>query len=519
MRKLVLALLLTAAACTAAPGPQNSSVPAPAGWSQSVADAGGKIDHNWWAHFADPTLDNLMREALANNKTLAMAKARIEEARANRAATRAQLLPNIYATGNATRNNLGANGLGTTLGIAELDGNASWELDLFGANQARASAASAIVQSEEANTHAITVSLLAEVARNYFDMRNDERQIAIAQKNLADEQKTYDLTKAQFEGAMASDFDVQRAGAQVSTTAAQIPMLKAAYAAAQNRLNVLMGYAPGTKNALLATPENVAPVDPHVVVAAPAAVLANRPDVRAAERQFAASIANLRAADRDLFPKINLLGLYGYQSSNLLNVAHPWSIAANLTQPILDFGRLESAIDVADAQQKEAFANYQQTVLSALEDMENALTNYLQETERNNSLRRAFEQDHRAEQLAHLQYQDGEIALLDVLVAEQNALTAESTLAASDAALRKDLVAIYAAAGGGWDAGAVTPAPQQTTVISSETPPAKTEISAAKGDAAAPPAQAVVAPTAPADSKPRVSTPHVSTHGQSVVIE
>jgi len=506
MRKITLTLLLTVAACTAAPEGQNSGITAPAAWSQSVTDAAGKIDHNWWAHFGDATLDTLMREALANNKKLAIAKARIEEARANRAASRARLLPNISATGNATRENLGVNTANATYGIAELDGQASWELDLFGANQARASAANAILQSEEANTHGVMVSLLAEVARNYFDMRNDERQIALTQKNLTNEEKTFEVTKAQFRGALASDFDVQRAGAQVSTTAAQIPVLKAAYAAAQNRLNVLMGYPPGTKKTVMATAETLAPLDAKVIIAAPAAVLANRPDVRAAERRFAASIANLHAADRDLFPKINLLGLYGYQSSNLFNAAHPWSIAANLAQPILDFGRLESAIDVADAQQKQAFLSYQQTVLEALEDMENALTNYLQETERNNSLHQAYDQTHRAEELAHLQYENGEIALLDVLVAEQGALSAESAMAVSDAALRKDLVAIYAAAGGGWDAGLATLAPEQETkIISSETtraaPPVKTSI-------------APFPPLAPVDTRP-----HISTNDKVMVIE
>ena len=510
-RRMILALLVTSAlaACTAAPSPQNSNINAPAAWSQAgMTDPAKKNDQQWWNHFGDATLNALMTEAFANSKTLAIAQSRVAEARASRSAARANLLPNVTGSGSATRENLGVNTNKQTYGIAEADLNASWELDLFGGNQARMSAASAILESTEANAHGVQVGLAAEVARNYFDMRNFERQIAISQQNLAKEQKTFDLVKAQQQGGMASDYDVQRAGAQVSVTAAQIPALKSALVAAQNRLNVLMGYPPGTKNVLLGTPGNLQPLSPQILVAAPADVLANRPDVRAAERQFAASIANASAATRDLFPKINLLGLYGVQTSNLFD-AHPWSLGVNLVQPILDFGRVSSEIDAAKAQQKEAFLSYQQTVLTALEDMENALTNYLQETDRNASLQTARSQTARVAELAHLQFTNGEISLLDVLIAERAALDAEAALAASDAALRKDLVTVYAAAGGGWDVGGVTGA---TTGLS-QTPAAVTGTTILTGTAP-PPAQSTIAsPGAPSNA------PRVSSYGQSMVIE
>jgi len=507
---------LAVASCTHAPPPQNSGIPAPAAWSQpGTTNDTAKIDHNWWEHFADPTLNELIAEAIQNNKTIAIAKARVEEARANRAGARAQLLPNISAIGTATRENLGVNTFGSTYGIGEADVSASWELDLFGGNQARTAAANALLQSEEAYTHAVMISMLAEVARNYFDMRNDARQIAVTEQNLAKQQKTYELIKAQQQGAMVSDFDVQRAGAEVSTTAAQIPVLKAAYGAAENDLNVLLGYPPGTKNALLEKEELLRPVDPHILVAAPAAVLANRPDVRAAERQFAASISNSRAAVAGLFPQINLLGLYGYQDSNLLSIAHPWSIGASLMQPVLDFGRVSSQIDLANAQQKEALLNYQQTVLAALKDMENALTNYLRETERNAALKAAFEQTHRAAELANLQLKNGEIGLLDVLVAERDALNTESALAGSDAALRKDLVNIYAAAGGGWNVAAVQ-TPLQITQVQMNIALPTTQ----PASASAPPPVAAISTAVPA-SAPRPVKPQIVQipHGGPTIIQ
>lgn len=516
MRKvLVTAMMTTAlAACTSPVGPQDSQITVSSTWNEFASvspsplaqDSTGNIEHDWWKHFDDPTLDALMDEALANNKTLAIARARVEEAQANRAATRAQLLPDITASGTATRENLGVNTFGATYGIGEADLNASWELDLFGGQQARTAAAAAMLQSEQANEQGVRVGLLAEVARNYFDMRNNERQISIAEQNLATQQKTFELIEAQKTAGLASDFDLQRAGAEVSTTAAEIPALKSAYAAAKNRLNVLLGVPPGTKDALLAAPAALQPLDPHVLVAAPAAVIANRPDVRAAERAFAASISTASAATRDLFPKINLLGLYGVQDSNALGWAHPWSLGLNLVQPVLDFGRVESEIDLSDAQQKEAFANYQQTVLSALEDMENALTAYLQEMQRNASLQTGVAQNQRAADLAQLQFKNGEIALLDVLVADRNALNAESALAASDTALREDLVHIYAAAGGGWD---VTPA---AAPAPSTPPQAQTQISP---DMAQPPqTQTVITPPdAPSNA------PHVEVKSQTMVIQ
>jgi len=321
---------------------------------------------------------------------------------------------------------------------------------LFGKNQARAAQADALLEAEDATQQAVTVSLLAEVARDYFDLRDYERQIDITRQNLESEQKTLELTREQFKGALASDFDVERAGAQVSTTESMLPALQIAYETTLNRLNVLLGHAPGEKDALLQTPETLRPLDQHIVISAPATVLASRPDVKAAERRFAASISARTAATRELFPTISLLALFGAQSTNTMST-NAWNIGSNLTQPILNFGRIRGDIKAADSQKQQAFLSYQETVLEALEDMENALSNYLHETGRNQSLARAVVQNRKAAELARQQYTSGYNGLIDVLVVERNLLDAESSLAASDTKLRKDLVNIYTAAGGGWD--------------------------------------------------------------------
>jgi multidrug efflux system outer membrane protein len=458
MRKLKQSLLsvsfasLVLAACATAPlGQQDSEIAPPPSWSQSLATAANaQVEHEWWQTFGDPTLDALIAEAIANNKSLQVARARVEEARANRGIARAGLFPEITGSASVARSDQGFQTFNQTFNLAEATIDASWEVDLFGRNQARTAAAGAFLQSEEATAQAVRVALLAEVARNYFDLRNYQRQIVLTEQNLETQRMTLSLIETQLQGGFTSDFDLQRTAAQVSTTEAQLPVLRAAENAATNRLNTLLGLTPGSRDQMLETPQELRPLDQRVLIAAPAAVVAARPDVRAAERRFAGSISTTEAATADLFPTISLTAFFGLQGVSSLAGATPWSVGAGLIQPILNFGRIQSQIDAADARQQQAFFDYQQSVLQALEDMETALSAYVQETARNGSLSAAVAQDRRAAELAREQYLNGLTSLLDVLVAERDLLAAEANQAASDANLRKNLVAIYTAAGGGW---------------------------------------------------------------------
>lgn len=458
---LALAVL---AACAGPREPQSSGIDTPTLWSKLRGTAGtdlnvplassdqAPVEQTWWTHFGDPVLDGLITEVLKNNKTLAIARARVEEVRADRTLARSALFPQVSIAADALRGNQGYATNNQVITVREADLEATWEVDLFGRNQARAAEAGALLQSEEATRQGVTVGLLAEVARTYFDLRNYQRQLIITRKNLDSQKKTAELTHAQFEGALAGDFDVQRAEAQVSTTEAQIPALQAAYDTALNHLNVLLGHAPGERDSLVQDePPELKPLDAQTLVAAPAAVLAARPDVRAAERRFAASLSAKRAAVAGLFPDISLLGLYGVQGSSLMAASNPWTLGISLAQPVLNFGRVRSQIDAADARQQQAFLGYQETVLEALENMENALSGYLNETARNAALNKSVAQTRRAAVLARNQYENGYTGLLDVLTADRDVLNAEAALADSDAKLRKDLVNTYTAAGGGWD--------------------------------------------------------------------
>lgn len=459
-----LAALMLTSVLTACTGPldqQKSGIDLPAAWNRLVSGEAASpdaviataekqtIEHGWWKHFNDPVLNALIDSALENNKTLAIAKARVEEARANRVGARSILMPQIDGVANSTRGNEQSFTDNKPFNIHQAGVQASWEFDLFGKNQARAAQSSALLQSEEATLQGVRVGLLADVARTYFELRNIERQIALTENNLKTQNQTVELTEAQMEGALASDFDVQRAGAQLATTAAIVPQLHATRDALKNRLNVLLGSTPGSNDAVMKIEGDMAPLDKKILVSAPASVIAERPDVRAAERQFAASISASSAATRELFPSINLLGFYGAKDAPF-GADTPWNLGASLVQPILNFGRISAQIDAADAREKQAFLTYQQTVLEALEDMENALSSYLNEMRRNEQLHKAADQNKRAVELAREQFTNGDSALLDVLVVERNLLEAQSNMAASDAKLRQDLVRIYTAAGGGW---------------------------------------------------------------------
>lgn len=460
---LVLAAALALSACAGSAEPQEHGIAVPSLWTRLTGGtaaapasdrpmagaAEAEVEQHWWRRFDDPLLDQLVADALAGSPTLEIAKARVEEAEAARGVARARLLPDISAGGSSQRANQGYSTNDKAVTASQIDIRATWELDLFGRNRARLAESSALLQSEEAAAQATRVALLAEVARSYFDLRDSLRRLELTRRNLATQRRTLEIIRAQQQGAMAAEFDVQRAAAQVSSTEALIPALETARDTALNQLAVLLGRTPGSLDARLAAPPALTPLDPAPAVAAPAKVLAARPDVRAAERRFAAGLAGKDAAFAELFPNISLSALFGAQSATPMN-ATPWGVGLTLVQPILNFGRIESQIDAADARQRQAFHAYRRSVLEALGDMETALSRYGHEAARNISLSAGAEQNRKAAELARLQYANGYTGLLDVLTAERSLLEAEAAQAGSDLDLRRDLVAVYAAAGGGW---------------------------------------------------------------------
>lgn len=408
-----------------------------------------QVEKEWWQSFHDPILNNLIEMALVGNKDIQTAKARVEQARAARSLASAELTPEINATGGASRSNQSTFTSISPFNTAQGYLQASWELDVFGQNQYRLQQAEAILQSEEANNQAVIVSLLAEVASTYFDLINYKSQMQIIEESLKGQRNTLGMVRSLRRESMATELDLQRSGAQVSTTEAQLPDVRHAYNTAINRLNILTGEPPGTIDAMFISTRVMHPLTQTLLINAPADIIANRPDVRVAERQFASRIAAQNVAKAEIFPKISLSALFGIQGNGFVNY-NPFSLGANAVQPLLDFGRIESQIDTANALQKQALYNYQKTVLEALEDMENALSSYLNETSKNKSLKDAVEKNQKSLQLVKQQFKEGYSDILNVETVERNLLQSQAELARTNAKLRKDMVAIYTAAGGGW---------------------------------------------------------------------
>lgn len=274
------------------------------------------------------------------------------------------------------------------------------------------------------------VSLLGEVARNYLELRGAQAQLAITQDNLAAQQDTLALSRIRFQAGLSSDLDVARAEAQVATTAAHIPDFERQARQTIYRLGVLLGQEPGTVLAELSSTAPLPPHPPEVAVGLPAELLQRRPDIRRAERALAAATARVGVATADLYPRLALTGILGLQSVQLLDLPKAasqfWAFGPSIRWPIFEAGRIRANIHVQDALQEQALTHYEQTVLTALEDVENALLAYRKEQVRQRARAAAVE-------------------------AQRTLLAAESQLVQSNTALSLHVVALYKALGGGWE--------------------------------------------------------------------
>lgn len=413
-------------------------------------DAAAKYAGAWWQSFADKTLVQLMEQAVANNQELKIADARIAEARSNEDFAFSQLLPEVNATGSATREKQSASSGGNLDNVRQTGLSGTFEVDLFGENRRRKEAAAAALQAAMAERDRTQLNLLSDVARAYVRLRTAQKQREIIERNLTLQRGTLDVTKGQREEGAISDFEVVRAQAQVNATTARLPQIDTQITAAFNRLSVLTGEKPGKLNDLLKTPQPIPHADKAVVISTPIETVATRPDMRIAERRLAESAALSNAAFAQFFPKLTLEGFFGRQHSDLYGSISPWSASLNALFPLLNFGRISAQVNAADARQQQALYTYQQTLLLALEETENALTAYLNEQNRAQVLRATSADQARAAEIAREQYKAGVATQLDLLTAENSLLDAENEVALSEAATADNLVLLYRALGMPW---------------------------------------------------------------------
>jgi NodT family efflux transporter outer membrane factor (OMF) lipoprotein len=404
-----------------------------------------------------------------SNLDVPTAKAKIREARASYDQSRGSLFPSVDGSASATRQKSGSGSAssgrsGDVSNQFQTGFDASWELDLFGGNKRGVESAAYGVDAAEQELRATLLTLIGDVASNYVEARGYQARIAYARQTAKSQRDTEALTRFKYESGASSRVDVANASGQASSTEANIPALEASFAEAVHRLGVLTGRAPA---ALIERMQAEAPIPTPttpVPTGVPADILRSRPDVRLAERQLAQQTALIGEAEAVRYPSISLTGNVATAGTNLGDLAKStsisWAFGPTLTLPIFNAGALEAAVRVAEAQRDQSFIDFKASVLTALEDVENAATALTKERVKYGKLDSSAESYREAARLSRTLYREGSTSFLDVLDAERSLYSAEDLLIQSKVAIATNYIALNKALGGGWNGDVDTSKPE-----------------------------------------------------------
>jgi multidrug efflux system outer membrane protein len=419
----------------------------------------------WWAQLGDEQLNELIIRSIRHNHDLRVARANLRAARAVLEGQRYQLFPIVTAGGGVTRQKFseaggttgfgaGAGGFDRTQTFYDAGLDASWELDFFGRIRRSIEALAADYDAFRAQQYAVFISVAAEVARTYVELRGAQYQLAVAQRNARNQEQTFELTQTLFEGGRGTALDIARARAQLATTLATIPPLEAEVARTIHRLSVLVGRPPSALRAELTEPERLPHIPIIVHIGDPASLLRRRPDIFAAERRLASATARIGVQVADLFPRVALIGSFGYTSTSIEDLleesSQEYAFGPRLSWAAFDLRSVRARIRATEAQASGRVALYQRTVLRALEETQNAIVRYTREIVRRDRLQVAARASQRAARLARVRYRGGVDSFINVLDAERRLLEAQTQLALSETQATRALVALYKALGGGW---------------------------------------------------------------------
>jgi len=458
---IALATLAAAlAGCAVGPNYVKPATPVSPQFAGATEGAYSREDAQaaFWTQFGDATLDRLIDDALAANHDLRIALAHLIEARADRHHSQFDLAPTITASGGYTKQEFPAvsSPTGTTFNQQFYDAgfDAFWELDFFGRIRRNLEAKSAQVEGAEASLRDAQVSVTAEVARTYFELRGEQARFAVTWRNVENQRATLQLTQARLEAGRSTELDTARAQAQLSATLTNIGPLEASIARSIHRLSVLTGQQPEALRDLLAPPQELPQLPVLTAIGDPAGLLRRRPDIRVAERQLAASTALVGVAIADLFPKVTFTGNFSYSAtvpSQLgTSSSRGYVIGPGITWAAFDLGRVRAEVAGSRARADGALAAYEQSVLRALEETENALITHARTRDSLSDAAAAAASSQTAAHIARTRYEGGLVDFLDVLDAERTQLVDEDRLAQSRADAATSLVAVYKALGGGW---------------------------------------------------------------------
>ncbi len=503
-RAACLALPVLGAGCTVGPSWTRPSTWSPTHWFSAARQAPPppvqslpvpeKIDPNWWNLLHDAELTSLEGRVAAANLNVRLSTIRLAESRSQRRITGADQFPTLQGDGSYTRERISSKGVlgivggssggasfGSMGGMAggtsgrmgaipssatggmtippfnlwQYGFDASWELDLWGRVRREIESADAALEASEDARRNSLLSVVAEVARDYIQLRGVQTQLAIAADNIKTASESLDLTQARYRGGLTTDLDVANAAAQLATDQSNVPQLEQQQDEQINALSFLLGEAPQALRAELITPGAVPPVPPRVPVGLPSELARRRPDIRQAEAQLHSATADIGVAVADFYPKVTLdgsLGLQALKAKDLGNwAARQYGLGPTISIPIFEGGRLRATLELRKVEQQEAALNYQQIVLQAWHDVDNAMTAYAAEQRRRDALGESVAQNRRALDLARQRYTQGVADFLNVLDAERALLQAQLQLAESTTTVSQNLVQLYKALGGGWE--------------------------------------------------------------------
>ena len=498
-----LVIALTLSGCTVGPDYKAPEPAMPPGWEELSS---GVIQQptdlsRWWTLLGDPTLDQLVNEAIRDNLTLREAVARLDESRARYRVARSALFPQLDTISSITGNLASENGPGFsgdttdvpdgvdipvatpkvygeyTVGLA-----ASWELDVFGRVRRSVESATALAEASEDDLRDVLVIVCADVAQAYVTVRTIQQRLAVARENLGSQEEIFRLTQTRFELGLASGLDVAQASQVLATTRTLIPPLELALTIELNRLGVVLGEQPGALRQRLADSAPIPHPQEPLAVDLPVNLLRQRPDIRRAERQLAAATARIGVAVGDLYPRFALLGTFALDSTQVANLfagkSGTFGVGPQMIWNVFDAGRLRAQLNAEEAVTAQALARYEQQLLIALQEVENALAAYGQTREERGAVADAVHASSEALDLSILLYKDGLVDFQNVLDAQRTLLDLEERLAITNGNVVRSVVQLYLALGGGWDPTAPPEVPQRVA--------ATTEVTADTEDAVAP---------------------------------
>ncbi len=454
---------MLAAGCAVGPNYAPPEPEVPDRWHEELARglAEGQAPlQTWWTTLDDPMLDSLVERAVAGNLDLKRAVARVDEARARRGIARGQWFPTLDSLSSYSREKIseeafpipGIGGNAQNRYTVGLD--ASWEIDFFGRIRRSTESANASLEATVEDYRDALVLLLAEVGLAYVDVRSFQQRIDYARSNVRTQQGSLRLTRDRNAAGLVSDLDVRQAELNLATTEALIPSLQIGLTLAIHRLGVLLGQHPSALRAELETPTPIPSPPSEILVGLPTELLRQRPDLRSAERQLAAQTAQIGVAKADLYPRFALLGTFAFDALDAAKLftgdASAFSFGPAVRWNLFDGGRIRANVKAQESLTEQALLGYEQTLLLALEEVEDAFVAYVQENERRDTLQRSVTAAGAAVKLVNTLYRTGLTNFQNVLDTERSLFQQQDQLAQSEGQVTQNLIQIYRALGGGW---------------------------------------------------------------------